>query len=38
MILGGLWWEDIQRLQREGRLIDYGVERDGYHYWAEVRP
>ncbi|MFO7619167.1 MAG: hypothetical protein R6W91_05875 [Thermoplasmata archaeon] len=37
--LGGLWPEDIARLQREegNEVVDYGIEDDGYHYWAICR-
>ena len=37
--LGGLWPEDIARLQREegNEVINYGLEDDGCHYWAICR-
>ena len=36
--LGGLWPEDLARMrdQDDGyEFVDYGLEDDGYHYWAE---
>ncbi len=35
--LGGLWPEDIAALRSQDNgyeLVDYGLEDDGYHYWA----
>jgi hypothetical protein len=37
--LGGLWPEDFARIryQNDGyKIVDYGIEEDGFHYWAEL--
>jgi len=35
--LGGLWAEDFARIRNDDyKIVDYGIEEDGFHYWAEL--